>query len=95
MSDNGSLFTVTSYQWNTAGCYTNSKFRKDGSKCFPHDQRTQQNVTGNNLKAKDAGNITCTATINGIDYTSEQFTLRISGKQLVYYVVVCVVYCKQ
>ena len=76
------------YQWNTTGCYTNSKFT---SQCFPHGQTTQ-NVTGNDLKAEDAGTITCTITISGGDYTSEPFTLRISGEQLVHCVIACVVY---
>ena len=82
------------YQWNTAGCYTNSKFTGSNPQCFPHSQTTQ-NVTGNNLNAEDAGTITCTVTISGSDYTSELFTLRISGEQLVYCVIACIVYCKQ
>ena len=82
------------YQWNTTGCYTNSKFTPSNPQCFPHGQTTQ-NVTGNDLNAEDAGTITCTVTINGSDYTSEPFTLRISGEQLVYCVITCIVYCKQ
>ena len=78
-SIDGSSFTVTSYQWNTAGCYNNSKFTDGNPECFPHGQTTQ-NVTGNDLNAEDAGTITCTVTINGSDYTSEPFTLRISGE---------------
>ena len=89
-----SSLTVTSYQWNTAGCYTNSKFTPSIPECFPHGQTTQ-NVTGNDLNAEDAGTITCTVTISGSDYTSEPFTLRISGEQLVYCVIICIVYCKQ
>ena len=89
-----SSLTVTSYQWNTAECYTNSKFTGSDPQCFPHGQTTQ-NVTGNDLNAEDAGTITCTVTISGSDYTSEQFTLRISGEQLVYCVITCIVYCKQ
>ena len=81
------------YQWNTAGCYTNSKFTPSNPQCFPHGQTTQS-VTGNNLNAEDAGTITCTVTISGSDYTSEPFTLRISGEQQVYCVVACIVYCK-
>ena len=92
--------TVTSYQWNTAGCYTNSKYTPDSTpgsstpQCFPRGQTTQS-VTGNDLNAEDAGTITCTVTISGSDYTSEPFTLRISGEQLVYCVIACIVYCKQ
>ena len=82
------------YQWNTAGCYTNSKFTGTNPQCFPRGQITQ-NVTGNNLNAEDAGTITCTVTISGSDYTSEPFTLRISGEQLVYCVIACIVHCKQ
>ena len=82
------------YQWNTTGCYTNSKFTGSNPQCFPHGQTTQ-NVTGNNLNAEDAGTITCTVTISGSNYTSEPFTLRISGEQLVYCVIACIVYCKQ
>ena len=82
------------YQWNTTGCYTNSKFTRTNPQCFPHG-KTKQTVAGNILKAEDAGTITCTVTINGSDYTSEPFTLRISGEQLVYCVIACIVYCKQ
>ena len=52
-------------------------------------------MTGNDLLAEDAGTITCTVTISGSDYTSEPFTLRISGEQLMYCVIACIVYCKQ
>ena len=83
------------YQWNTAGCYTHTQtFTKNGPQCFPHGQTTQS-VTGNDLLAEDAGTITCTVTISGSDYTSEPFTLRISGEQLVYCVIACIMYCKQ
>ena len=87
------LASVT-YQWNTAGCYTNSKFTGSNPQCFPRGQTTQS-VTGNNLNAEDAGTITCTAIINGVHYNSEPFTLRISGEQVVYCVIVCIVYCQQ
>ena len=89
-SDDGSSFTVISYHWNTAGCYTNSQFTPSNPECFPHGQTTQS-VTGNDLNAEDAGNITCTATINGYNYISELFTLRISGEQVVYCVIACTV----
>ena len=74
-----SLFTVTSYQWNTAGCYTNTQFTPDNPQCFPHGKTTQK-VIGKDLNAEDAGNISCTARIRDSDYTSEPLTLRISGK---------------
>ena len=85
--------TVT-YEWDTTGCYTNSIFTPSNPECFPYDETTQ-NVTGNDLNAEDAGTITCTATISGSDHTSESFTLRISGEQLVYCLIACIVYCKQ
>ena len=93
-SNDGSSFTVNSYQWNTTGCYTHPNFNSGNPRCFPHGQNTQ-NVSGNNLLAEDAGTITCTVTISGSDYTSEPFTFRISGEQLVYCVIACIVYCKQ
>ena len=89
-----SSFTVDSYRWGTTGCYTNSKFTNGNPQCFPHNQMTQS-VTENNLNAEDAGTITCHATINGVEFDSEPFTLRISGEQLVYCVIACIVYCKQ
>ena len=64
------------YQWNTAGCFTNH--RHNTTKCFPVG-RTTKNVTGINLLAKDAGSITCTVIIGGVNYTSGPLTLRISG----------------
>ena len=85
--------TVT-YKWNTTGCYTNTKFTGSNPECFPRGGITQS-VTGNNLNAEDAGTITCTVTIDGVDYVSEPFTLRISGEQVVYCVITCIVYCKQ
>ena len=94
MADSGSLPNGITYQWNTDGCYNNSQFTGSNPVCFPHD-KTTQNVTGNNLNAEDAGNITCTVNISGSDYTSEPFTLRISGEQLVNCVITCIVYCKQ
>ena len=93
-SNDTSSFTVTSYQWNTTGCYNNSKFTPSNPQCFPHGQTTQS-VTGNNLNAEDAGTITCTVTISGSDYTSKPFTLRISGEQVVYCVIACIVHFKQ
>ena len=82
------------YRWDTTGCYTNSKFTGTNPQCFPRNQMTQT-VTESNLNAEDAGTITCHATIDGVEYVSEPFTLRISGEQLVYCVTACIVYCKQ
>ena len=75
-SSDGLPFTVTDYQWNTTGCFTNNT-----PTCFPTNQTTQS-VTDSNLLAEDAGTITCAVTIGGVDYTSELFALRISGIQI-------------
>ena len=93
-SNDGSSSTVNFYQWNTTRCYTHPNRNGGNPECFPHGQTTQ-NVTGNDLNAEDAGTITCTVTISDSDYTSEPFTLRISGEQLVYCVIACIAYCKQ
>jgi len=77
-ASDGSIPTVTNYQWDTTGCYTNPAHNSGNPTCFPTGQ-TGQNVTGNDLTAEDAGTITCTATIGGVDYTSGPLTLRISG----------------
>ena len=87
--------SFVTYQWNIIGCYANSKFTPSDPQCFARSQATQSTVIGNDLNAEDVGTITCTATISGSDYTSEPFTLRISGEQLVYCVIACIVYCKQ
>jgi len=78
ISNDGSALTVTNYKWNTGGCFTNT--RHNTSTCFPTGQTTQS-VTGYHLLAEDAGTITCTVTIGGVDYTSRPLTLRISGIQ--------------
>ena len=36
VSDDGSLFTVIAYQWNTAGCCTHSNHNNGNPSCFPH-----------------------------------------------------------
>jgi len=63
------------YLWNTEGCYFNNR---NEQRCFPAG-KTTQSVSEDDLLAKDAGTITCTATILGVEYTSDEFTLRISG----------------
>ena len=68
------------YQWNTGGCFTNNAHNTPT--CFPTGQTTQ-NIIGYNLLAEDAGNITCTVTINGGSITSGTFTLRISGMHII------------
>ena len=73
--------TVTSYEWTAYNCYTRSSGVNDP--CFYSlPSATGQNVTGINLLATSAGTVTCTATIDGMDYTSDPLTLRISGEQL-------------
>jgi len=72
------IFMGATYRWNTTGCYTNLAHNSGNPTCFPNGQTTQS-ITGNDLTAEDAGTITCTATIGGVDYTSEPFTLCISG----------------
>jgi len=77
---NGEMFTgTTTYQWNTTGCYTNTVRNSGNPTCFPTGQTTQ-NVTDNNLRADDAGTITCGVTLDGVDFTSDPLTLRISGE---------------
>jgi len=66
----------TTYQWNTGGCFTNDRITVP--KCFPTNQITPS-VTVDNLLAEDAGTITCTVTIGGVNYTSQPLVLRISG----------------
>ena len=92
-SNNGSLPAVT-YSWNDAGCYSVSRFTNNNDRrCFPLGQSSE--IVMDNVFAHDAGTITCTAIINGSNYTSEPFTLRISGEQLVYCVIACIMHCKQ
>ena len=72
-----SIATVT-YRWIATECYT-----KGGNpRCFPNGRMTQ-NVIDNEVTLEDAGTITCVVTINGRSYTSEPFTLRISGNLII------------
>ena len=74
-SSDGSPFTITSYLWDTTGCYTNI----DGKvRCFPNGQTTQS-VSEDAVLAKDAGTVRCTAIIKNCLFTSKPVTLRISG----------------
>ena len=80
-ASDGSPVTVTSYEWTATNCYT----RAGGvqNPCFYSvGNPTGQNVTSSGVLAPDAGTVTCTATIDGMDYTSAPLTLRISGEQL-------------
>ena len=77
----GSTVTVTSYRWTAIDCYTRTGGVQDP--CFYSlPSATGQNITSTGLLAQSAGTVTCTATINGVDYTSDPLTLRISGEQL-------------
>ena len=81
-ASDGSPVTVTSYEWTATNCYT----RTGGvqNPCFYSvGNPTGQNVTtSSGILAPDAGTVTCTATIDGMDYTSDPLTLRVSGEQL-------------
>ena len=73
--------TVISYEWTATNCYTHTQGVQ--KPCFYDlDDATGQNVTSAGVVATDAGTVTCTATIDGIDYTSDPLTVRISGELL-------------
>ena len=80
-ASDGSPVTVTSYSWTATNCYTRSG-GIDNPCFYSVGDLTGQNVTSSGLLAPDAGTVTCTATIDGMDYTSDPLTLRISGEQL-------------
>ena len=77
-----SSINATSYSWTATDCYN----RTGGvqSPCFYSGGRTENIITGDSLLASDAGTVTCTATIAGVDFTSDPLTLRISSKHLMY-----------
>ena len=77
-ASDGSPVTVTSYEWTATNCYTRVGGVQDP--CFYSVTTTGQNVTSTGIVATDAGTVTCTATIDGMDYTSDPLTLRISGE---------------
>ena len=78
----GSSINTTSYSWTATDCYN----RTGGvqSPCFYSGGRTGNIITEDSLLAPDAGTVTCTATIAGVNYNSDPLTLRISGKHLMY-----------
>ena len=78
-----SLSIDVSYQWITEGCYNSTDFNDGIPRCFPYNQTTRI-VVGNYLTAEDAGTITCTVTISGSNYTSEPYTLLITGKTVLH-----------
>ena len=81
-ASDGSSVTVTSYSWTATNCYTRVGDVQDP--CFYSvGDLTGQNVTSSTgILAPDAGTVTCTATIGGMDHTSDPLSLRISGEQL-------------
>ena len=79
-SDDESPFTVTSYSWDTTGCFADDRGNR---RCFPRNQDTQS-VSEDDVFAKDAGTVRCTAVINSGSFTSGPFTLRISGTVYMY-----------
>ena len=76
----GSLVNVTSYSWTATNCYDHTGGVR--SPCFYSGGRTGYNITDNSLLAPDAGTVTCTITVDGVSFTSDPLTLRISGEQL-------------
>ena len=80
-ASDGSSVTVTSYSWTGDDCYDRTGGVQDP--CFYSvGNPTGQNITSSSVLAPDAGTVTCTATIDDVDYTSDPLTLRISGEQL-------------
>jgi len=65
---------IVFYSWDTTGCFVS---RKETS-CFPKNKRTQT-VSEDGVLARDAGTVRCTVTTDSGSFTSEPFTLRISG----------------
>ena len=78
----GSPVTVTSYSWTASHCYDHTGGVQ--SPCFYSGGHTGYNITGSSLLAPDAGTVTCTATIDGVNFNSDPVTLRISGKDSLY-----------
>ena len=78
----GSSVTVTSYSWTASDCYSRTGGVQDP--CFYSvGNPTGQNIsTSTGLLTPDTGIVSCTATINGMDHTSDPLSLRISGEQL-------------
>ena len=76
----GAPANVTSYRWTATNCYDYAGNIEDP--CFYSGNLTGQNITGSELLAQDAGDVSCTATINDSNYTSDPLTLRISGEKL-------------
>ena len=78
-SSDGSTPTVTGYSWDTTGCFADDRGTR---RCFPLGQ-SAQSVSEDDVSAKDAGTVRCTAITDSGSFTSEPFTLRISGMFLI------------
>ena len=76
----GASANVTSYRWTATNCYDHIGGIQD--LCFYSGGLTGQNISGSDLLAQDAGDVSCTATIDGSNYTSDPLTFQISGEQL-------------
>ena len=76
----GSPVIASSYSWTATNCYDHTGGVQ--SPCFYGGSRTGYNITDSNLLAPDAGTVTCTATVAGVNYISDLLTLRISGEEL-------------
>ena len=74
----GSSVTATSYSWTATNCYNHTGGVQ--SPCFYSGGPTGYNITDNSLLAPDAGTVTCTVTIGGVNFTSDPLTLCISGE---------------
>ena len=77
-STDSTPITGASYYYRDRSCYTNSHGVRDP--CFYEGTTTGYNITGDNLLAQDAGNVSCTAIVNGVYYYSNILRLRISGE---------------
>ena len=71
---------MTSYSWTATNCYNHTGGVQ--SPCFYSSGCTEYNITDNSLLAPDAGTVTCTVTVGGVNFTSDPLTLHISGEQL-------------
>jgi len=60
---------TASFEWSVQEC----------AECFPIN-KTNQNITGNNLTPNDAGTFNCSVRDGGDTFYSDPFTLRISCK---------------
>ena len=66
----GSPVNVTSYDWKSSQI----------AEIIALNSSIRHAITIDNLVARDADTVSCTATIDGANYTSDPLTLRISGE---------------